>query len=87
MFFASLAPTMNTVTSGLYVTMSSPPRSGQFTKSRDSSPLETRESTTGCTTPVLPASSPSDGPSDPASESPPIQSRSGSPEFSGARHK
>src|SRR5690348_14871129 len=66
--------------------MSSAPCWGQFTKSGDNSPLETRESKTGWTTPLLPARWPSDGPSDPASESPPIQSRKGSPGFRGARH-
>jgi len=41
------------------------------------SPLPTRESYCGCTTPVAAVISPSDGPSAPASESPPIQSRIG----------
>ena len=40
-------------------------------------PLPTRESYCGCTTPVAAVISPSDGPSAPASESPPIQSRIG----------
>src|SRR5437762_2935114 len=66
--------------------MSSAPCWGQFTKFGESSPLETRESKTGCTTPVDPARWPSDGPSDPASESPPIQSRKGSTGSRGARH-
>src|SRR5205823_13310890 len=66
--------------------MSPAPCWGQFTKSRDNSPLDTRESKTGCTTPLLPVRWPSDGPSDPASESPPIQSRNGSPGVRGVRH-
>src|SRR5437773_8438746 len=66
--------------------MSSAPCRGQFTKSGESSPLETRESRTGCTTPVDPARWPGDGPSDPASESPPIHSRNGSAGFRDARH-
>ena len=50
------------------------------------SPLDTRESNCGCTTPVPPAMVPSAGPSDPARESPPIQRRSGSASVSGERH-
>src|SRR3954471_22212770 len=66
--------------------MSSAPCWGQLTKSGESNPLETRESRTGCTTPVDPVRWPSDGPSDPASESPPIHSRNGSLGFRVARH-
>src|SRR6266511_5108589 len=66
--------------------MSSAPCRGQLTKFGESSPLETRESKTGCTTPVEPARWPSEGPSDPASESPPIHSRNGSAVFRGPRH-
>src|SRR4051812_15509396 len=50
---------------------------GQSKKSGVSSPLDTRESYCGATTPVFAVSSPSEGPTDPARESPAIQSRSG----------
>src|SRR5689334_24789967 len=50
------------------------------------SPLETRESYTGATTPVAAVRLPSDGPREPASESPPIQSLSGALVVNGDRH-
>ena len=76
--FASLVPMMKTTTSGSRCDMSSAPCWGQL-RSPATAARWTRGSRRRAARPrSLPASSPSDGPSDPASESPPIQSRSGS---------
>ena len=77
---------MNTTTSGSRRPISWVACAGQSKNPGVVSPLETRESKTGCTIPVLPAVAPSAGPSEPARESPPIQSRSGESEVSGDRH-
>ena len=58
---------------------------GQSKKSGVRSPLDTRESYCGATTPVSAVSWPSDGPIDPASESPAIHSRSGAAVVSARR--
>src|SRR3954451_86473 len=77
---------MNTATSGVIVVISFVPSAGQSTKLGFARPLDTREWKYGWTTPVAPASVPSAGPSEPASESPPIHSLSGSALVRLARH-
>jgi hypothetical protein len=77
---------MNTTTSGSRRPISWVACAGQSKNPGVVSPLETRESKTGCTIPVLPAIVPRAGPREPARESPPIQSRSGESEVSGDRH-
>lgn len=81
----SLVPMMNTTTSGSRRAISWEACFGQSKKSGFDSPLETRESKYGCTTPRAPVMVPRDGPSDPASESPPIHSRSGAAATRGDR--
>src|SRR6266852_2478965 len=82
----SLVSMMNTTTSGSRRAISWVACFGQSKNPGVVSPLDTRESNTAWTIPVLPAVVPSAGPSDPARESPPIQSRSGASGVSGDRH-
>src|SRR6476661_1314811 len=78
---------MNATTSGLRRAISWVACLGQSKNFGLASPLDTRESYTGATTPVAAVVLPSDGPSEPARELPPIQSFSGVGVVSGDLHR
>src|SRR5438552_6150280 len=82
----SFAPMMNTTISGFQRVSSDAARLGQLKNPGFERPLETCESHTGATIPVSAACLPSAGPSDPASESPPIHNRNGSVGVIRSRH-